>query len=175
MDCKSHQRLREWKLWKDRYDYITKLEEENRKLKKMKPSILPKTIIIDIDGCLVQHVHKFSEVISNTSFPQPLEKIRETCMRWHCSGHKLILMTGRPEPLREDTEIMLKKHGILYNQLIMDAGPGPRILVNDLDPKAPDIPKACAINLERNIGISVIDIDSCLENPFQVIKDADGE
>ena len=65
----------------------------------------------------------------------------------------VILTTGRPEHMRQITEKNLQFWGIMYDQLIMGLGSGPRVLINDTDPKEPDIVKAVAINLHRNEGI----------------------
>jgi len=74
---------------------------------------------------------------------------------WHRQGFRIILTTGRPEFLREDTERQLKELGIFYNQLVMDCGPGPRVLINDTPN---DTPKAYAVNLERDSGLEGVDI-----------------
>lgn len=114
----------------------------------------PKTIFLDIDGCLIKHEHRFSEIISGLKKPEVLGSSVRTCMRWHCEGHKIILVTGRPEPYRKQTEKTLQSLGIVYDVLVMGCGPGPRILINDIDPESPDVKKAIAINLDRDEGIS---------------------
>ena len=42
--------------------------------------------------------------------------------------------------------------GIVYDQLIMGVGGGPRVLINDLKP-GKDFNTATAFNLKRNTGI----------------------
>ena len=79
-------------------------------------------------------------------------------MKWHTAGHTVILVTGRPEPLRGLTEKLLTSHGIIYNRLIMDCGPNPRVLINDMSDQT-TATMATAINLPRNLGVSTIKDD----------------
>jgi len=51
----------------------------------------------------------------------------------------------------------LEELGIVYDQLVMGLGGGPRVLINDLKPKGDD-PTAIAVNLERNKGIKDLEI-----------------
>tara|TARA_R100001132_G_C3239484_1_gene70851 strand:- start:405 stop:731 length:327 start_codon:yes stop_codon:yes gene_type:complete len=83
-------------------------------------------------------------------------------LEWHRQGFKIILTTGRPEFLREETERQLRELGVFYNQLVMDCGPGPRVLINDMDSKIDDTKfraKAQAVNLIRDNGMEELEIN----------------
>ena len=85
-----------------------------------------------------------------------MEKLEE----WDKKDYNIILLTGRRESMRKLTEDSLRSLGIFYDKLIMGVGGGQRVLINDLKPNKNDEnnPTAIAINLERNIGISSIEV-----------------
>ena len=112
-----------------------------------------KTYFCDIDGCILKHHDDFLNGILDV---EPLQGVKEKLLEWHCQGHRIILTTGRPGTMREFLEDQLFVNGILYDQLVMDCGSGVRILINDVDPKSPEIMKAQAINLTRNLGIGEV-------------------
>ena len=115
----------------------------------------PKTIICDIDGTLVKHELPWK----NTSASQKLELLPGTIEKfsdWDSKGYNIILMTGRKESLRVNTEKQLSDIGIFYDKLIMGVGGGPRIIINDNKPDGRET--AFAYSLERNKGISNLDI-----------------
>ena len=90
----------------------------------------PKTIICDIDGTLVKHELPWK----NTSASQKLELLPGTVEKfseWDSKGYNIILMTGRKESLRVNTEKQLSDIGIFYDKLIMGVGGGPRIIINE--------------------------------------------
>jgi hypothetical protein len=65
-------------------------------------------------------------------------------------------MTGRKESARELTESHLRKLGLCWDLLIMNAGNGPRVLINDkLHKQAPD--RALSINVEVDKGFNNIE------------------
>jgi hydroxymethylpyrimidine pyrophosphatase-like HAD family hydrolase len=112
-----------------------------------------KTIICDIDGTILKHLHKFSDLnkFSAELLPGILEKFDE----WDSLNHKIILMTARKESGREMTEKHLKDLGLMWDQLIMGVSGGTRILINDkLEDKDPD--RAIAINVKTNSGFNTI-------------------
>ena len=131
---------------------------------------LPKTILLDIDGCLVNYVTNFSDIIAGYAEPYALPGTVDTLMKWHNQGHKIILTTGRPECTRKRTEDMLTKCGILYDMLIMGLGPGPRVLINDMDPRQPETPKSMAVNIVRNLGFKDVDLDAVQDYPHYLIE-----
>ena len=115
----------------------------------------PKTIFCDIDGTLVKHDLPWKNAIPS----QKLEILDGTIKKfseWDAKGYCIILVTGRKESLRENTEKQLSEVGIIYDKLIMGIGGGPRILINDDKPDGKKT--AFAINIERNIGIKGVEI-----------------
>jgi ribonucleotide monophosphatase NagD (HAD superfamily) len=115
----------------------------------------PKTIICDIDGTLIEH--DLPAITSHPDYnmrllPGTLEKISD----WDKKGYNIILLTGRRESSRKQTEEQLSKVGIFYDQLIMGVGGGKRYLINDLKPDGDTA--AYSINLIRNAGIGNIDL-----------------
>ena len=72
---------------------------------------------------------------------------------WSFAGHTIILTTARKECWREETELALKKHKILYDRLIMGLSTGQRVLINDNKPEDTDYPMAIAYSLDRNKGL----------------------
>jgi hypothetical protein len=111
-----------------------------------------KTIFCDIDGVLLKQPVDFLR-IAKANMAAELPGSAAKLLEWHTEGHMVILTTGRPEHMRQITEENLQLWGILYDQLIMGLGSGPRVLINDMDPKEPDVGKATAVNLHRNEGI----------------------
>jgi hydroxymethylpyrimidine pyrophosphatase-like HAD family hydrolase len=116
----------------------------------------PKTIFCDIDGTLVRH----SSPLKTTSpdfkmeiLPGTLDKLIE----WDRMGYNIILITGRREGARKETERQLSESGIIYDKLIMGVGGGMRYVINDRKPKGEE-DYAHAINLTRNEGIINIKI-----------------
>jgi len=115
----------------------------------------PKTIFCDIDGTLLKHCGDISQqsLIEPIILDGVIEKFRE----WDIKGYKIILVTGRRESTRKDTEEQLRKSGIFYDYLIMGITGGTRVIINDRKlNKIEDT--AAAVNIERNTGIKSIDI-----------------
>ena len=114
-----------------------------------------KTIFCDIDGTLIKHHGSLSRQV--TSEPKILEGVVEKLDEWDRKCYNILLTTGRKESLRRITENQLVKLGIVYDQLIMGLGGGPRYIINDLKPNSEE-PTAQAINLKRNGGIGNVKI-----------------
>ena len=111
----------------------------------------PKTIICDIDGTLVRHVTPLETSKPNFKMellPGTIEKLQE----WDVKGYNIILISGRREGSRNETERQLAEVGIIYDKLILGVGGGIRHLIND---KKHDgtINTAFSHNLVRNEGI----------------------
>jgi hydroxymethylpyrimidine pyrophosphatase-like HAD family hydrolase len=117
----------------------------------------PKTIFCDIDGTLIEHKQ---DIIKNIyEDPVILPNTIENIKLWDKFNYKIILITGRKESTRRQTEQQLSKLGIVYDQLIMGITNGDRIIINDK--KLNGINNTCfAINLVRNNGLKSIDITS---------------
>ena len=116
----------------------------------------PKTIFCDIDGTLVKHVSLGTS--SKVDFkmellPGTIEKLQE----WDVKGYNIILISGRREGSRKETERQLAEVGIIYDKLILGVGGGIRHLIND---KKPDgtINTAFSHNLVRNEGIKNLEL-----------------
>ena len=115
----------------------------------------PKTIFCDIDGTLFYHHGNLYKQI--TEDPELLPFVKEKMVEWDRKGYNIILVTGRKESCREQTELQLRQAGIFYDRLIMGLGGGERILINDLKPHS-EKETATAINLKRNIGVKDVKI-----------------
>jgi len=83
-----------------------------------------------------------------------LEGTIDKLIEWDKKGYNIILLTGRRESLREQTERQLTEVGIFYDQLIMGVGGGCRVLINDMKPDGEVT--SVAFNPERNEGIKDI-------------------
>lgn len=107
------------------------------------------TIFFDIDGTLLDYPDDvdFTDIVSGAYQQKVLPGVLQYITDLHKVGHIIILTTGRPECMRDATVSVLAKLGIVYNQLIMDVGAGPRILVND---NYKNQVKAYAIDIPRN-------------------------
>lgn len=114
----------------------------------------PKTIFCDIDGTILQHAHRFSDIISND--PKVLEGVLKKFNEWDSQGHKIILCTARKESGREITEKHLKELGFCWDHLIMGVTSGVRILINDKLNKI-DENRSVSINVITNQGFENID------------------
>jgi hydroxymethylpyrimidine pyrophosphatase-like HAD family hydrolase len=116
---------------------------------------MPPTIILDIDGTILNHSGKLSgQFDENISV---LPGVREKFDEWDKIGCRIILLTGRKESMRKITEKQLNCNNIYYDQLIMGVGSGKRILINDLKSDS-NKPTAIAINVKRNEGITNIQL-----------------
>jgi|TARA_R110000744_G_C19366022_1_gene561918 hydroxymethylpyrimidine pyrophosphatase-like HAD family hydrolase len=116
----------------------------------------PNTIICDIDGTLVKHASPL-ETSKPTYNMELLPGTISTIAEWDSKGYNIILLSGRRESSRIQTEKQLAEVGIIYDQLILGVGGGVRHLVND---KKPDgvTKTAVAYNLTRDVGIINLNI-----------------
>ncbi len=110
---------------------------------------LPKTIICDIDGCIFKHRGNLPDMIKTV--PELLPGVKEKFDEWDKKAWKIILLTGRRESMRKITESQLRSFGLFWDQLIMGATRGERVIINDKKPNS-NIPTASAINLTRDKG-----------------------
>ena len=114
-----------------------------------------KTIICDIDGTIVKYMGGgHTAIIENEH--QILPGVRERFRAWECAGHRIILITGRRESVRERTESELRRLGIPFDILLMGYADSGRILINDIGSKV----KAHAVNVTRDAGWNDIDWDA---------------
>ncbi len=110
-----------------------------------------KTIICDIDGTILKYFKNHYGIINNE--PKVLPGVVKKMNNWENDGHKIILITGRRENLREITEKQLTNIGIPFDFLIMGCADKGRVLINDED----KVTKAYAISLKRDSGFENID------------------
>ena len=112
----------------------------------------------DIDGTIFKYRQNVSvaAVFQNAeSLPGVVKKFNE----WEAAGHKIILITGRRESIREITEKTLIENGIPFDMLIMGCADTGRILINDINFVGKT--KAHAVNLERDAGFEDYDWNVC--------------
>ena len=111
-----------------------------------------KTIICDIDGTIVEYMGGgHTAIIENEH--QILPGVRERFRSWEAQGHRIILITGRRESVREHTESELRRLGIPFDVLLMGYADSGRILINDVGGKV----KAHAVNVKRDAGWNDVD------------------
>ena len=116
----------------------------------------PTTIFCDIDGTLIKHYPPTVTTKPNC-VPELLDGTVEKLLEWDKKGYNIILVSGRREASRKQTEQQLASLGIIYDKLILGIGGGKRVLINDMKPYG-DEHYAYAINIKRNSGIGNIDI-----------------
>ena len=107
----------------------------------------PKTIFCDIDGTLVKYTGEGHLGIMNTEH-ELLPGVYKRMRKWEVLGHRIILITGRRESIRERTESELRRLGIPFDILLMGYADSGRILINDVGLKV----KAHAVNVPRDMG-----------------------
>ena len=133
----------------------------------------PPTIFCDIDGTIWGHDNDIMRSLNGKQ--KLLPGVFDNFLEWHRQGWRIFLTTGRPEALREETEKQLRQLGIFYTQIVMDCGPGPRILINDTEERADETKftpldareldlrrgraKAQAVNLIRDHGMEDLEIN----------------
>ena len=115
-----------------------------------------KTVICDIDGCILLHQGKLSDIVYADQ-PVILPGVRRMFDEWNDHSCYIVLLTGRKESARGFTEQQLREVGLFWDVLVMGASRGERILINDCKPDGVEV--ARAINLERNKGMTDIDMD----------------
>ena len=115
----------------------------------------PKTIISDIDGTLLKHCGDITKqhLVKPVVLPGVIEALKD----WDMKGYKIILITGRRESVRKETEEQLSKSGIFYDNLIMGVTGGERVLINDKKSNSEN-DTSFSINLKRNMGMKNVKI-----------------
>ena len=106
-----------------------------------------KTIICDIDGTLVKYTGEGHLGIMNTEH-ELLPGVYDRMRKWEAQGHRIILITGRRESVRERTESELRRLGIPFDILLMGYADSGRILINDVGLRV----KAHAVNIPSYEG-----------------------
>ena len=114
----------------------------------------PKTIFCDIDGTILKHIHRFSDLVDTE--PVVLQDVIKKINEWDSQGNKIVFCTARKESARKMTEDHLNKLGLCWDILLMGMNSGCRILINDkLNPQ--DADRAKAVNIITDAGFGTID------------------
>lgn len=113
----------------------------------------PKTIFCDIDGTILKHSHKFSDI--GKYIPEDLPGVINKFNEWDSKGYKIILTTARKESARYITEKHLSDLGFAWDALIMGVTSGERVLIND-KLRDEDVDRAKAINVITDSGFESI-------------------
>lgn len=116
-----------------------------------------KTYVVDIDGTIFKHLMDLSTILEDAQYEdtQALPGVREVFDRWKNESAFIILLTARPESMREITEKQVSKANLFFDQLVMGVGNGPRYIINDVKPNG--MITAHAISVERNKGFAHIE------------------
>jgi dTDP-glucose pyrophosphorylase len=113
-----------------------------------------KTIFCDIDGTILKHSHKFSDIASHE--PEILDGVLSKFNEWDSKGYKIILTTARKESARTITEMHLSALGISWDYLIMGITSGQRVIIND-KLRNEDKDRAIAVNLITDSGFDKVE------------------
>ena len=113
----------------------------------------PKTLIVDIDGVVFRQRGRWPNIERIHPKKDLLPGVRKKFLEWEMKGYRLILMTGRADNYRALTEKQLEEAGIPHHHLIMAAGMGQRVLVNNLKDEEKGVPTAIAWNVETDEGL----------------------
>ena len=119
--------------------------------------VKPKTIICDIDGTLLYHHNEGVSKQVEQTWNKLLEGTTEKFNEWDAKSYNVILITGRRESQRKETEKQLYSLGLFWDHLIMGVGGGDRVIINDRKPNN-ERNTAYAVNLNRNEGIKNVKI-----------------
>jgi dTDP-glucose pyrophosphorylase len=112
----------------------------------------PKTLFIDLDGTILKHCHRYSDLKENQEL---LSGVIDKFNEWDSLNFHIILVTARKPSARVITEKFLEEVGLPYNQLIMGVGAGIRYLFNDkIGENDPD--RAISVNIIKDSGFGSI-------------------
>ena len=87
-----------------------------------------KCYIFDLDGTLADDSHRWHHIArtgdwekyySECPHDKPIQHVIEVARALHAAGFSIIIVTGRSESIRRETEEWLLQHGVLYTELIM--------------------------------------------------------
>ena len=113
------------------------------------------TFFVDIDGTIVKY-RKFSEL--STAILTPIQDVIDFINKSYDDGCHIVITTARPQSFELFTKQELEKLGVKYHQILMGIGRGTRVVLNDKDPDAPELPRAWGINFTRDEGLKDIEI-----------------
>ena len=115
-----------------------------------------KTIFIDIDGTLLEHPGELSDIY--TANQEKLPGVTEKLDKWNFDEEYIIIVTARPESLRNVTIRQLEERGIFYHQLIMGLPHCTRYVINDAKPSKAKT--AFGITVPRNEGLINVELNN---------------
>jgi beta-phosphoglucomutase-like phosphatase (HAD superfamily) len=87
-----------------------------------------KCYIFDLDGTLADDSHRWHHVRRSGDWDayyaacpedKPIEHMLEVAKALNGAGYRIVIVTGRSESIRRETEDWLLQQGILYSELIM--------------------------------------------------------
>jgi len=87
-----------------------------------------KCYIFDLDGTLADDSHRWHHVQRSGDWDsyyaacpedKPIEHVLEIARALNGAGYSIVIVTGRSESIRRETEDWLLQHGILFSELIM--------------------------------------------------------
>jgi len=125
------------------------------------------SILCDIDGVLIKHRPHSDEIIENNLLLPGVEMLS----KWKSEGHLIIITTARSEKFRNGVSRLLTDLQIPYDRLIMGLRAGPRFLINDQKPSHPFTSQATAVRLDRDTGLSLVDITHVI-NSYSIKTEA---
>jgi len=85
----------------------------------MNQKILPKAIIVDMDGTLADTSHRNPYDTANCLQDALHHAMRETVVRYHQAGYTIVILTGRDDKWAGLTSQWLHHHNVPYDVLIM--------------------------------------------------------
>ncbi len=95
-----------------------------------------RTFVVDLDGTLIQHNgergNAWNQWQEHRLLPHAVARLNEL----QHEGAYVVLLTGRKESCRVRLECALKAAGVFYDVLVMGAGEGERVIVNDRGARA---------------------------------------
>lgn len=135
-------------------------------------STSPKTVFCDIDGTLLKH---HGDIFKNADKEEVdvLSGVYESLKQWESLNYRIVLITGRKESQRTDTEAILHSLHIPYDHLLMGLPNGDRVLINDRKTRGTR-PTAYAVSPTRNAGLAHYDITGSLVTLGDVYVPASG-
>ena len=123
----------------------------------------PKTVFCDIDGTLLKHHGDIFKNAAATAAAaaEVLPGVYEAIKEWERRNYRIVLITGRKESQRAETEAVLHSLHIPYDHLLMGLPNGDRVIINDRKEGA-TVPSAYAVSPARNMGLVNQDITGSL-------------
>lgn len=114
----------------------------------------PKTVFLDLDGCVFEHRGQGTcdQWSSYNLLPGTVEAFNE----WERRGYCVVLVTSRKESCRARLVWQLANLGLFYDRLIMGVPSGQRVVINDQKADSNEPESARAIVLKRNQGLKEV-------------------